>query len=142
MVQANANIRSGPGTAYPVIGGARAGDRLSVTGQAQGWWHIALTGRTGWVWGALVAPNATAGEAPQVTDFPPPPTVEVKVEAKAEPAPTPISVSTLALASSLPDLVVLGPETQYPVRARVVQGWDYEFVDLSAAYDVVMFKDN
>ncbi len=150
LVRANANIRSGPGTAYPVIGGARAGDRLSVTGQAQSfpgdvkspgnvWWQIALAGRTGWIWGVLVAPNAAAAQAPEVIDFPPPPTVEVKATVEAHATPTPASTS--ASASSLPDLVVLGPDTQYPVRARVVRGWDYEFVDQSAAYDIVIYRD-
>ena len=137
LVQANANIRSGPRTAYPIIGGARARDRLSVTGQAQGWWQIALAGRTGWIWGALVTANAAAAQAPEVTGFPPPPTVEVKATVEAHATPTPASAS----ASSLPDLVVLGPETQYPVRARVIRGWDYEFVDLSAVYDIVVYRD-
>ncbi len=27
------------------------------------------------------------------------------------------------------------------MRARVVRGWDYEFVDLSAAYDIVVYRD-
>ena len=36
---------------------------------------------------------------------------------------------------------MLGPDTQYPVRARVIRGWDYEFVDLSAAYDIVVYRD-
>ena len=93
------------------------------------------------------APNPAAEQAPEVTNIPPPPpsptspppTVEVKVEAKAEPTATP--TSTLTSASPLPDLVVLGPDTQYPVRARVIQGWGYEFVDLSAAYDIVVYRD-
>lgn len=29
----------------------------------------------------------------------------------------------------------------YPVRARVVRGWDYEFMDLSAHYDIVVYRD-
>ena len=148
LVQANANIRSGPSTAYPVIGGARAGDRLSVTGRFSGWWQIALAGRAGWIWGELVSANTAAEQAPEVVGFPlpptptsPPPTVEVKVEAEVEPTATPTSTSTLTSASPLPDLVVLGPDTQYPVRARVIRGWDYEFVDLSAAYDIVVYRD-
>ena len=130
LVQANANIRSGPSTAYPVIGGARAGDRLSVTGRFSGWWQIALAGRAGWIWGALVSANTAAEQAPEVVGFPLPPTVEVKAQAEAEPAATPTlaSTSTLTSASSQPDLVVLGPDTNYSVRARVVQGWGYEFV--------------
>ncbi len=141
MVQANANIRSGPDTAYAIIGGARPGQWLTVTGQAAGWWQITFSRRTGWIWGALVTPNAAAGQAPVVADFPLLPTVAVKVETKTAPAPTPTSTAILASASPLPDLVVLGPETQYPVRARVVRGWDYEFVDLSSQYDIVVYRD-
>ncbi len=138
QIQANANLRSGPGTAYPVIGAARTGQLLPVLGQTDDWWQIALAGRTGWIWSALVAPNAAAAQAPEVSDFPP---VEVKAEVEAEPVATPTSTSTLTSATPLPDLVVLGPDTQYPVRARVIRGWDYEFVDLSAVYDIVVYRD-
>ncbi len=114
LVRANANIRSGPGTAYPVIGSARAGDRLSVTGQARGfpgdvkspgnvWWQIAFGGRAGWIWGALVTANTAAAQAPGVIDFPPPPTDEVKATVEAQDTQTPSSTS--AMAPSLPDMV-------------------------------------
>ena len=123
--------RSGPSTAHPAIGGARAGDRLSVTGRFSDWWQITLTGRTGWIWGALVLPNAAAQQAPQVKDLPPlPPTLT--------PAPT-VAPSPRPVAQA--DLVVLGPDTQYPVRARVVRGWDYELVDASTGYDFVVHRD-
>ena len=36
---------------------------------------------------------------------------------------------------------MLGPDTQYPVRARVIRGWDYEFVDLSTQYDIMVYRD-
>jgi hypothetical protein len=134
LVESAANVRAGPGTAYPVIGVARAGDRLSVTGQAQGWWQITLGEQPGWIWGALVAPNAAAGQAPEVTDTPPPPS-------PTSLPPTALAPLPLRSPAPLPDLVVLGPDTQYPVRARVIHGWGYEFVDLSAAYDIVMYRD-
>ena len=76
MVESAANVRSGPSTAYPIIGGVRVGQRLPVIGQYGDWWQITLTGRTGWIWGALVTPNAAAQQAPQVKDLPPlPPTL-------------------------------------------------------------------
>jgi len=134
----NANLRAGPGTAYPVIGGGRSGQVLPVLAQYGGWWQTPR----GWVSGSLAQPNAAAstpGRVPELASVPAPPTAEVKVEAKAEPTPT--STSTLSSAAPLPDLVVLGPDTQYPVRARVVQGWDYEFSDLSAQYDIIVYRD-
>jgi len=131
MVKSGANIRSGPGTAYPIIGAARVGQRLSVIGQAGGWWQIAFAERTGWIWGALVTPNAAARQAPQVKDLPPLPPTQTPAPTAA-PSPQPAAQA---------DLVVLGPETQYPVRARVVRGWDYELVDTSTVYDYVMHRD-
>ena len=139
VVQANANLRGGPGTAYPIIGAARPGQRLLVLGQAGGWWQVRLDERTGWIWGGLVTPNAAAEQAPEVKDIPPLIEVKAKDEVKVEIGAT--STSTLTSASVLPDLIVLGPETQYPVRARVIRGWDYELVDASSAYDIVVYRD-
>jgi len=143
----NANLRAGPGTAYPVIGGGQAGQTLVITGRANGsvdgrpvtWWCTAR----GWVAGFLVTANAAAQTVPVMADVPPPPTAEAQAEVKAEPTPTPTSTSILTLtsASPQPDLVVLGPDTQYPVRARVIRGWDYEFADASTQYDIVVYRD-
>lgn len=55
-----------------------------------------------------------------------------------------LSPSPAISAPSLPpmqDVVVLGPETQYPVRARKFIGWGYEIVDNSSQYDIVMHRD-
>jgi uncharacterized protein YraI len=139
LALANANVRSGPGVAYPVMGGARAGDRLSVMGQARGWWQISLGGRSGWISGALVAPNAAAGEASEVTNIPPPPPSPTSLPPTA--APTAAAAPAPSASGSHPGLVVLGPDTHYPVRARVIQGWGYEFVDLSSQYDIVVYRD-
>ncbi len=131
MVESAANVRFGPSTAYPIIGGARVGQRLPVIGQYGDWWQITLTGRTGWIWGALVSPNASAQQAPQVKDLPPLPPTQTSAPTAA-PSPQPVAQA---------DLVVLGPETRYPVRARVVRGWDYELVDASTGYDFVVHRD-
>ena len=131
MVESAANVRSGPSTAYPIIGAVRVGQRLPVIGQYGDWWQITLAGRTGWIWGALVTPNAAAQQAPQVKDLPPLPPTQTPAPTAA-PSPQPVAQA---------DLVVLGPETQYPVRARVVRGWDYELVDASTGYDFVVHRD-
>jgi len=131
LVESAANVRAGPGTVYPIIGGARAGQRLPVIGQYGDWWQIMISGRIGWIWGALVTPNAAARQAPQVKDLPPPPPTQTPAPTAA-PSPQPVSQA---------DLVLLGPETHYPVRARVVRGWDYELVDASTAYDFVVQRD-
>ena len=131
LVESAANIRSGPGTAYPIISAARVGQRLPVIGQADGWWQITASGRIGWIWGALVTPNAAARQAPQVTNLPPLPATQTPAPTAA-PSPQPVAQA---------DLVVLGPDTRYPVRARVVRGWDYELVDASTAYDFIVQRD-
>ena len=65
------NVRSGPGTNYPVIGGLKQGDSAAIVGRhsASGWWQIALAGgKTGWVSGstALVKVSGATDTAPQV----------------------------------------------------------------------------
>jgi len=124
-VMTNANLRAGPGTAYPVIGGVRVGQTLLVTGQAQGWWRT----DQGWGYDGLVTPNTVAQAVPEVKDIPlPPPTATPQPTATSTPRPQ-------------ADLVVLGPDTVYPVRAKVVRGWGYEFTDLSEQYDIVLYRD-
>lgn len=130
VARANANIRSGPGTRYPVIGAARAGQRLPATGQARGWWQVKLGGRSGWIWGGLATANAAAQRAREITTFPPAPPKQAAPAVTSTPQP-----------AALPDLVVLGPDTHYPVRAKVVRGWSYELIDDSTAYDFVVQRD-
>jgi uncharacterized protein YgiM (DUF1202 family) len=63
------NVRQGPGTTYPVIGVAYAGDSLSVTGQnaASGWYQVQLAGgRSGWVSGSLVTVTGDTQSIPLV----------------------------------------------------------------------------
>ena len=82
--------------------------------------------------------GSAAGEVPEVTTIPPPSPGPTSPPPAAAPtsAPPPPSAS-----GPHPDLVVLGPDTQYPVRARVIHGWGYEFVDLSSQYDIVVYRD-
>ena len=65
------NVRSGPGTNYPVIGALKQGDEVAIVGRhsASGWWQVALvSGKTGWVSGstALVKVNGTTDKTPEV----------------------------------------------------------------------------
>jgi TolB protein len=61
------NVRTGPGTAYPVIGGLSLGDAVEVMGKnANGdWLQIAYNGQEGWIAAAyvdLTGPLATVAE--------------------------------------------------------------------------------
>ena len=94
------NVRSGPGTNFPVIGVARAGDQGELVGRsADGrWWAVAIPsapGGTGWVSADFVlATNAEnvpviaspPPPAPTATPVPPRPTA---TPVPAQPTPTP-----------------------------------------------------
>ncbi len=142
---ANANLRSGPGTAYPVLGGGRQGQVLGVLAQYGGWWQTPQ----GWVSGSLAQPNAAAlapGRVPVAQTVPAPPTrtPQPQPTQTSEPAAVPPAQAAPVPLAGLPaygDVVVLGSGTVYPVRARVIQGWGYELVDASAQYDWVIKRD-
>jgi hypothetical protein len=71
------NIRSGPGTAYPVVGALRANDRATITGRNadSSWWQIeAGDGTTGWVAAWVVQATQTDGVPVTAAPPPPPPT--------------------------------------------------------------------
>ena len=55
------NVRSGPGTAYPVVGQAKAGQVYPITGKsANGKWLVVdLNGKQGWVLGQHVTASRT-----------------------------------------------------------------------------------
>ena len=51
--KSNANVRSGPDTAYGKVGTLNAGATYRVTGQSEtpGWWQISFDGKSAWVSG-------------------------------------------------------------------------------------------
>lgn len=126
-VLVNANLRAGAGTTYRVVGGARAGAILPVTGRTVGWYQVWWRGQQAWIHAGLVRASAAAQHAPWNAS-----------PAPAQSVPTTPPTRT---PSALPELVVLGPDTVYPVRAQVVRGWDYEFIDVSAQYDLEVYRD-
>ena len=68
------NVRSGPGTVYPIIGGLSLGDGVEVVGTniAGDWLQIAYNGQEGWVAAAYVDPTGSLAEVPEVSAPPPP----------------------------------------------------------------------
>ena len=66
-VNGTMNVRGGPGTNYPVIGTATAGQQYAALSRnaAGDWWQIEYEGRLAWVYGGLVTPSAGAANAPQ-----------------------------------------------------------------------------
>ena len=91
----NLNIRSGPGTNYPVIGTARYGDEGEIVGRnANGdWWAVAapsLPGGIGWVSADFVLAT-NAGNVPIIAAPPIPPT---RTPIPITPTPTPMPQAT------------------------------------------------
>jgi surface antigen len=74
----NANLRSGPGTKHPVVGGLAAGEKMIAVGKVErsDWIMVSMNGKViGYVFASLVAPSKKqspdlreAGEAPDVAD--------------------------------------------------------------------------
>lgn len=61
------NVRGGPGTNYPIVGTATAGQQYAALSRnaAGDWWQIEYEGRLAWVYGGLVTPSDDAANAPQ-----------------------------------------------------------------------------
>ena len=79
-VNRNVNVREGPSTSYPVIGGASTGQQFYITGKnpVGDWWEIDYGGRKGWVYAQLV--TATNTENIQVvTSIPSPPSTATPI---------------------------------------------------------------
>ena len=92
-INRNVNVRVGPGTNYPIIGGANPGQRFPITGRSSvgDWWEIDYGGRKGWVYAQLVTAN-NAENIQVVANVPPPP----------PPTATPIPILGSNRGSSLP----------------------------------------
>ena len=95
-VTTDADLRAGPGTEFPIIGGTIAGQAINIVGRnADSTWF--RLDNTGWVFGELVA-NAPAPETLPVVNADGTP-VEAPVEA---PATTPTSTPGGSLGGLLP----------------------------------------
>jgi hypothetical protein len=71
---ASVNVRGGPGTDYPVVGNAVAGQTCTVTGrnQAATWWRVSCPLTNGWIFGDLLALAGPVSTVPVVQTAPPP----------------------------------------------------------------------
>jgi hypothetical protein len=91
IVAANTlNIRSGPGTVYPVIGQALKNQILEAVGRHNNWWQIRFPGTLntfGWVSDAYVIAQNT--NAVPIVAAPPPPTPVVQPTFTPQPTYTP-----------------------------------------------------
>lgn len=91
------NIRSGPGTNFPVIGKARYGDEGEIVGRSEngGWWAVSapsLPGGIGWVSADFVL--ATNAENVPVIAAPPLPPTPTPIPITPTPTPMPKATAT------------------------------------------------
>ncbi len=85
-----ANIRSGPGTNYPIVAEVDGGQQYEITGKnmAGDWWQISVAGKPGWVSASLV--DATnAGAVALAPDLPAEPTAAPRPTAAPQPTAGP-----------------------------------------------------
>ncbi len=105
-----ANVRSGPGTNYDVVGGLETGIAAPIIGKNEtgDWWQVTLaTGQQGWVYGPLVEASGDTTTVALATNIAPPPptaTPEPVVEAPT-PAPTEVVAPTSVVAEGEPTAV-------------------------------------
>jgi hypothetical protein len=98
------NLRSGPGTAYPVVGQLKVGQEAAITGRnASGdWWQLSISGAANaWVAGTIVnvlGPIDTVAVAQNIPALPPTATPGPT----APPAPTAIAVAPTAAPAPKP----------------------------------------
>lgn len=88
------NVRSGPSTAYPIVGALQAGEIASATGKspAGDWWQVLLnSGEQGWVFSQLVTTSGSFDDVPIPANIPEPPPTAVP-PTPAPPTATPVAV--------------------------------------------------
>jgi len=106
------NVRSGPGTDYPVIASFKAGAIAVVVGRNadQSWWDVKLEGVTspGWVNARLVKLTGNADAVPVEKVAPPPPTPTAPPT--SPPAATSTETPAQAEADTSNDNIPLSPE--------------------------------
>lgn len=85
------NVRSGPGTAYPVIGSLAPAQMVTIIGRnpAGDWWQVCCVDqRQGWVAASVVTASGPLGAVAVATDIPPPPTAAPPTATRVGPPPT------------------------------------------------------
>ena len=85
-----ANVRSGPGLNYPVIGGLQAGTTASAIGRdaSAQWFVISYSGGQGWVSNLVSSYTGDVNSLPVVAAPPPPPPTNTAPPANTAPPPT------------------------------------------------------
>ncbi len=70
-INGNMNVRGGPGTFYPVLGTASAGEQYVITGKnsSGSWWRINYNEQPGWLFSQLVTASGPLEDVPTVKAY-------------------------------------------------------------------------
>lgn len=124
-VRNSINVRSGPGTNYPVIAGLEADARVEIVGRnaTSDWLHVAYaTGSTGWLSAPLVEVEGDATLIALVTDIPTPPPTATPAPATSTPSVPPVDApADSATATSAPPAPATGQAEFRVIGKRL---WD------------------
>jgi hypothetical protein len=118
------NVRSGPGTEYPVIGGLEAGSAAPIVGRnaAGDWWQVEMSAAaTGWVYAPLAQAAGDMAAVAIAANIPAPPTPAPTVQPAAPPA------ADLPAPAATP--VGEAPTAAEPTAAAPAGGPDFRVVE-------------
>jgi hypothetical protein len=94
-VSRNANIRSGPGTEFPVAGSAREGESLPVYGRSEnGWYQVDPSGEM-WIGGSLVTVQVSPSDIPFASAMTETPAAPVASASSPTPSPSLLTVEQI-----------------------------------------------
>lgn len=115
VANASVNLREGPSTAYPVVGGAQPGQCGQIVGRNEGttWWAISTTQGVVWVSATYVTAYNTAN-VPVIAAPPLPPDLPTP--------PPPDQPSSDYVITTEPLNVRTGPSNQFPSLGKVPAG--------------------
>ena len=132
------NIRSGPGTNFPVVAAARQGDSGTIVGRSEDgrWWAVdapALPGGMGWVSADFVlVTNAEA--VPVIASPPPPPPTPTRVPQPTAPPPAPTTAPAQPTAVPAPQINFWADRTQINQGECATLNWNVQNVQAVWVY--------
>ena len=141
IVSRSANLRSGPGTDYPIAGQASQGDQVTLLEQnADGTWYKVCCSNDNEVWiaGFLLDIDGDAAGLPKAEGIAPPPTPTVSNPPAAVPTVSPpVSAPVSAPAATS----TLSKDRGVGSSAQQVGTWSLKLYDVKKAKAVYWFGD-
>ncbi len=146
VVGDSVNVRSGPGTNYAKIGGARQGQVFRITGRNadRSWWQIEFQGATGWINGGAqyVQTQGDLGQV-QVAVAPPPPPPTVASGGGGGGSSGGGGGGACRAKDSLPAVSLRSPRADSPCNGPVLFSWDWPHgLQGGEAFELHIWADN